>query len=314
MMNERKKKKVIKKKVKRNAHFMHGWDDTSTRTPWAMQCVQDMNVTAETEQRLRRLTLRAHPRVHQVCHVIVGFHVLCVDLGFHVVIGVGRLTVQQDDHTYAIPSTKIFSSGCCSPTLSCHRQLILYTNFLHVSHRENGSFEVLSLQASSTASFTLSCQRCLACVQLPSLKPLCIGAGAPSHRIFVCTLPSSADAPQEFPLSTPGQHILGCQLLVHHVDVPLVQARRSDLGLVEAALDVLISDSSRPCKRRASRVLYLHTDAGPKCCCLSYRHRAVPTASYVAPRRYFTPVFRWVTSGWLSRENREAHLLKRLPV
>ena len=31
-----------------------------------------------------------------MCHVIVGFHVLCVDLGFHVVIGVGRLTVQQE--------------------------------------------------------------------------------------------------------------------------------------------------------------------------------------------------------------------------
>ena len=37
-----------------------------------------------------------HAHVHQVCHVIVGFHVLCVDLGFHVVIGVGRLTVQQE--------------------------------------------------------------------------------------------------------------------------------------------------------------------------------------------------------------------------
>ena len=46
--------------------------------------------------RLRRLTKRAHSRVHQVCHVIVGFHVLCVDLGFHVVIGVGRLTVQRE--------------------------------------------------------------------------------------------------------------------------------------------------------------------------------------------------------------------------
>ena len=40
--------------------------------------------------------LHAHSRVHQVCHVSVGFHVLCVDLGFHVVIGVGRLTVQQE--------------------------------------------------------------------------------------------------------------------------------------------------------------------------------------------------------------------------
>ena len=54
----------------------------------------------KTEQGLRRLTtLRAHSRVPQVCHVIVGFHVLRVDvsldLGFHVVTGVGRLTVQQ---------------------------------------------------------------------------------------------------------------------------------------------------------------------------------------------------------------------------
>ena len=44
--------------------------------------------------------LRAHSRFHQVCHVMVGIHVLRVDvsldLGFHVVIGVGRLTVQQE--------------------------------------------------------------------------------------------------------------------------------------------------------------------------------------------------------------------------
>ena len=47
--------------------------------------------------RLRILTTtRAHSRVHQVCHVIVGFHVLCDDFGFHVVIGDGRLTVQQE--------------------------------------------------------------------------------------------------------------------------------------------------------------------------------------------------------------------------
>ena len=31
-----------------------------------------------------------------MCHVIVGFNVLCVALGFHVVIGVGRLTVEQE--------------------------------------------------------------------------------------------------------------------------------------------------------------------------------------------------------------------------
>ena len=44
----------------------------------------------------RTKTLRAHSRVHQVCHVIVGFRVLCVDLGFHLVIGVGRPTVQRE--------------------------------------------------------------------------------------------------------------------------------------------------------------------------------------------------------------------------
>ena len=89
-----------------------------------------------------------------MCHVIVGFHVLCVDLGFHVVIGVGRLTVQREGFKRQLNFTthtqfqvqSYFSSGCCSPTLTCHRQLKLYTKFLHVSHHENGSFEVLSLQ------------------------------------------------------------------------------------------------------------------------------------------------------------------------
>ena len=43
---------------------------------------------------------------------------------------------------------KVLSSGCCSPTLSFHRQLNLYPKFLHISPRENGSFEVLSSQNS----------------------------------------------------------------------------------------------------------------------------------------------------------------------
>ena len=78
-----------------------------------------MSVTAETEQGLRILTLRAHSRVHVVLRVDVS-----LDLRFHVVIGVGRLTVQQEGfctstafhHAYAIPSVKFFSSGSCSPT------------------------------------------------------------------------------------------------------------------------------------------------------------------------------------------------------
>ena len=58
-----------------------------------MRCVQGVSVTTKDCEDSQ---LRAHSRVHQVCHVIVGFHVLCVDLGFHVVIGVGRLTVQRE--------------------------------------------------------------------------------------------------------------------------------------------------------------------------------------------------------------------------
>ena len=51
-----------------------------------------MSVTAETEHGLRRLSqLRAHSRVHVVLRVDVS-----LDLGFHVVMGVGRLTVQHE--------------------------------------------------------------------------------------------------------------------------------------------------------------------------------------------------------------------------
>ena len=58
-----------------------------------MRCVQGMSVTTQDYEDQQ---LHAHSRAHQVCHVIVGFHVLCVDLGFHGVIGVGRLNVQQE--------------------------------------------------------------------------------------------------------------------------------------------------------------------------------------------------------------------------
>ena len=52
-------------------------------------------------------------------------------------------------HAYATPSSKFFSSGYSRLTLSCHRPLNLYLKFLHISHRENGSFEVLSLHTPS---------------------------------------------------------------------------------------------------------------------------------------------------------------------
>ena len=78
------------------------------------------------------------------------FHVLCVGLGFHVLIGVGHLIVRFH-HAHVIPS---FLLGC-SPTFSCHRQLRLQPLLSLSAHRENGSFEVLSLQNDPTC-----CAKC----------------------------------------------------------------------------------------------------------------------------------------------------------
>ena len=41
-------------------------------------------------------------------------------------------------HASAIPSAKFFSSGCCSPTVSCHRPLNLYPKFLHTFIAKTG--------------------------------------------------------------------------------------------------------------------------------------------------------------------------------
>ena len=118
-----------------------------------MRCVQGMSVTAETEQGLRRLTLRACSRVHQVCHVI---DVLCVDLGFHVVIAVGRLTVQQEGFTRQLHFTthtqfQVQSSFVLDVVVRLCPVIvnsICIPKFLHISHRENVSFEMLSLHCS----------------------------------------------------------------------------------------------------------------------------------------------------------------------
>ena len=43
--------------------------------------------------------------------------------------------------------------------MSCHRQLNLHPKFLHISHRENGSFEVLSLHPRRLQLTAVSCKR-----------------------------------------------------------------------------------------------------------------------------------------------------------
>ena len=126
-----------------------GWNEAHTQTSSAIvRCAKDE--CDNTELTTKTAILHVRSRVHVVLRVE------SLDLGFHVVNGVGRLNVQRDGFTRqlhfttnAIPSAKFFPSGCCSPTVSCQRPLNLYTKFLHNSHRENGSFEVLSLHTAS---------------------------------------------------------------------------------------------------------------------------------------------------------------------
>ena len=75
-------------------------------------------------------------------------------LGFLVVIGVGRLNVQQDGfnrqlhfttHTqYQVQNSFLLDVVVRLCPVVVHS--ICIPKFLHISHRENGSFEVLSLQ------------------------------------------------------------------------------------------------------------------------------------------------------------------------
>ena len=83
---------------------------------------------------------------HCMCFVLIL--VLTLSL-----VSVGRLTVQEDVfirqlHFTTQPQHQVQRPvllDVCRPIVSCHRPLNLYPQFLHISHRENGSFEVLSL-------------------------------------------------------------------------------------------------------------------------------------------------------------------------
>ena len=104
-----------------------------------------MSVTANTELGLKRLLqLRAHSRVHVVLRVDVS-----LDLGFHVVIGVGRLNLQQEGFIRQLHFTthtqhQVQSSFLLDVVVRlCPVIVHPSCKFLHISHRENGSFEVL---------------------------------------------------------------------------------------------------------------------------------------------------------------------------
>ena len=112
-----------------------------------MRCARDE--CGNTELTTKTATLRARSRVHVVLRVD------SLDLGFHVVIGVGRLNVEQDGFVRQLHFTtqtqhQVQSSFLLDVVVRlcrCDRPLNLYSKFLHISHRENVSFEVLSLQS-----------------------------------------------------------------------------------------------------------------------------------------------------------------------
>ena len=114
-----------------------------------MRCARDECDNAELTT--KNATLRARSRVDVV------FGVDSLDLGFHVVIGVGSLNVQQDGFIRQLHFTtqtqhQVQSSILLDVVVRLCPVIvhsILYTKFLHISHLENGSFEVLSLHSPS---------------------------------------------------------------------------------------------------------------------------------------------------------------------
>ena len=129
-----------------------------------MRCVQGISATTQDYEDKQ---LRAHSHVHQECHVIVGFHVLCVHLGFHVVIGVGRLTVQQDGFIRQLHFTthtqhQVQSSFLLDVVVRLCPVIvnsICIPNSFRISHREKGSFEVLYLHPRRLQETAVSCKR-----------------------------------------------------------------------------------------------------------------------------------------------------------
>ena len=85
----------------------------------------------------------------------VRVDVLCVEvnLGGHVVIGVGRVIVQchhADITNYWILTFVLLVQLCtCSQTVCGDRQFFPVANYSTLLHRENGSFEVLCLHLPS---------------------------------------------------------------------------------------------------------------------------------------------------------------------
>ena len=146
---------------KRSLHAWVRWDkhlDILSRAMCARNECDSRNRT-----RTKKTNNYAHIHVLPKCVTswlsgFMGFVLMLLwDLGFHGVIGVGRLTVQQEGfirqlHITTHTQFQVQSSFLLDVVLwlcFCHRQLNPYPKFLHMSHRETGSFEVLSLHLPS---------------------------------------------------------------------------------------------------------------------------------------------------------------------
>ena len=109
--------------------------------------VQEMSVT--THNWLRRLQHYAHAHVFVLSFVLVLW-ILVFTLSM--VSNVWTSSKKRRSypstafhHANVTPTASFFSSGCCSPTVSCHRPLDLYPKFLHIFIAKTGLSEVLSL-------------------------------------------------------------------------------------------------------------------------------------------------------------------------
>ena len=70
-------------------------------------------------------------------------------LGGHVVIGVGLGFTTQDQVQISFLLDFVVHFCTCSQTVFCDRQFLSVANYCTLLHRENGSFEVLSLHKPS---------------------------------------------------------------------------------------------------------------------------------------------------------------------
>ena len=136
---------------KRSLHAWMRWDKHSDILSRAM-CARNECDNTRLRRRTTTRTFTCYPSVSRHCRVSCA---LCWSR-------FSRChwcrTSQQEGFIRALYFTthtqfqvqSSFLLESCSPTLSCHRQLNLYPNFLDISRRgENGSFEVLSLHTRS---------------------------------------------------------------------------------------------------------------------------------------------------------------------